>query len=353
MTQPSSQTLSSSGGIAQEAATTGALVANPALVELNMTHEAPIIAQTLSRSAMRRRRRRRSAMAQAPPAVEASSGPWEPSAEAEAAGAREVARSLVGQFRAGGQARTTAIARLPQLTFADRLSSRAAQLALSVLSAADASELASGLHGHIREAASTMYANRVVQKLLEVLPPSGSSFVASELLGAGDETARNRFGCRVLCSLLQNGFPNEQLASALVDEVLRDAEVLCQHRFGSRVMWHILRFGLPGHRHMVVRALHADTAANAASKHGSSLVEAALNFASPLDKHVIANDVLEHGGTLLSLSGDRFGCRVVMRILKMPGFSVNAAAILRPVAARLSSGTEFSKRVLAMMDAIT
>lgn len=291
-------------------------------------------------------------MAQVPTA-EATAGSRGPSAAEEAAGAHELAYGLVGQFRAGGQAKNTAIARLSQLTFADRLSSRAAQLALTVLSPAGAEELASGLHGHIREASSAMYAHHVVQKIVEVMPASGSSLVAIELLGVGGEMARDRFGCRVLCSLLQNGFPNEQFVSVLIDEVMTEAESLCQHRFGSLVMWHTLKFGAPGHRHMVVRTLRINTLANAASKQGSRLVEAALNFASPLDKHVIASDVLEHGGKLLNLSSDRFGCRVVICILKMLEFQHSAVAILLPVAASLRGGTKYSRRVLAMVEGLS
>merc|ERR1712224_496880 len=104
---------------------------------------------------------------------------------------------------------------------------------------------------------------------------------------------------------------------------------LCKHAFGNYVMEHILEFGLPDQRRDVARALHADVAMYAQDRHGSRIVEKALEVCSGEDQAAIA-DALLNSGALPSLAEDKFGCFVVKALLRMPSeLSCSVADALR------------------------
>lgn len=273
-------------------------------------------------------------------------------AEAEAAKEKEMAGSLLQQLSAGGRAKEFAITKFKEFAFASKLSSRAAQRALAEAPAKDASDLVSGLQGHVREAMRSMYANYVVQKIVEVMPSGGSTFVAKELRGFGADAARHRFGCRVLCRLLEHGSANESSTAELFEEILIDAEDLCKHSFGSFVMGHFLEFGHPEHQHKVVNALRGDTHNSAADKRGSHIVEAALQYAGPEDRHIVACDLLASEGKLMNLAYDQFGCHVVKSLLRMPDYRQRGIAILLPAATQLRA-SKYGRHVVAAMEATT
>lgn len=113
-------------------------------------------------------------------------------------------------------------------------------------------------------------------------------------------------------------------------------------------MAHFLEFGLPAHRHVVSRALRLNTLANSADKRGSRLVESALEVASPLDKHAIASDLLEHEEQIIWLSKSPYGCHVVQSLLRMPEYHERAAALLEP-AEEVLRLTKSGRHVLAML----
>merc|ERR1712176_400706 len=113
----------------------------------------------------------------------------------------------------------------------DQVSSRAAQLAIEEAQGADQALLVSAMHGHVREAVRSMYANYVLQKIVEVMPHRTIGFIMQELLGGGREVARHPFGCRIFCRLLEHASLDAHLC-ALLDEVLADASALCKHAYG-------------------------------------------------------------------------------------------------------------------------
>merc|ERR1712224_726967 len=92
---------------------------------------------------------------------------------------------------------------------------------------------------------------------------------------------------------------------------------LCKHAFGNYVMEHLLEFGLPDQRRDVARALHANAAILAQDRHGSRIVEKALEVCSGEDQAAIA-DALLNSEELPSLAEDQFGCFVVKALLKKP-----------------------------------
>merc|ERR1712226_919813 len=101
---------------------------------------------------------------------------------------KEISQSLLAQLRSTDRdAQFSAVSKFRALAFADKESSRAAQLSLQNSSHKEAAELAFGLRGQVRAATRSRHANYVVQKIIQVMPAGATSFVIDELLGAGSE----------------------------------------------------------------------------------------------------------------------------------------------------------------------
>lgn len=232
--------------------------------------------------------------------------------------ARESSQELLSQFQAGGQARKAALDSFKRMAFAGKASSLAAQRALKESSANDAAMLAAGLHGHVRSAVQSKYANYVVQEIMAVVPVARARFVAEELVGFGGEAARHRIACRAVCRILEHESPGDGAVAQLVDEILADVSELCSHTFGSFVIRHILEFGLPGHRQRIASALCSDVMSNAKHKHGSHVVEAALRFCEPQDQRAIVGHLLARKDQLLALASHQFGRHVVKALVCAP-----------------------------------
>jgi len=176
-----------------------------------------------------------------------------------------------------------------------------------------------GMHGHVRSAMRSMFANYVVQKIVEVMPWSSASFIPQELLGASCEVARHRFGCRIICRLLEHGPLGDPSLAALIEELLVDAEALSCHAFGNYVVRHCLEFGLPEHRRWVALALCNDSLAIASHQFGSRVVEAALQFCGADEQHMLASELLRDRNQFVTLATNVAGRHVVKALLNAPG----------------------------------
>lgn len=305
--------------------------------------------QKVSNSTLRRRRRQRAAV-RAPssvaPRVLEEDDFMEDEQSLGEAEVIKLAQELLSQAREGEDGRLCAAARLRNLAFADKALSRAAQLALGDAHGAEAIALASGMHGHVRAAMRSMYANYVIQKIVEVLPPYSTRFIAQELLGTGREVARHRFGCRVLCRLLEHGSLTDPSLAALIEEVLYDARALSTHAFGNYVLRHSLEFGVPEYRRWVVQSLLADLVLISGNQYGSRVVETAFQVCSSGDQQLLAAELLRDPAQLSALSVNLFGRHVVLALLRVSGEYKEATAMaLRPHVDHLRS-SRYGKLVL-------
>jgi len=239
--------------------------------------------------------------------------------EADDALSRDMADELIRELGStcGIEDQWSVLPRFQNMAFSNKISSRAAQLALEGASAEHAALLASSLQGHVRRAAQSKHANYVVQKIVEVLPMARASFVVEELLGVAFEMACHRFGCRLFCRILEHLAPGDK-AQELVEEVLVNIEDLCSHDFGSYVVRHILEFGLPEHKHRVAMALRPRAACHAKHRLGSHVVEAVLKSCSPEDGRSIAEPLLANK-EVAALATSQYGRHVVRALLAMSG----------------------------------
>jgi hypothetical protein len=285
--------------------------------------------------------------------LDAEEDPWgvlgmegEPELNADDARARAMAAALLEQLQLGGMSKGSASARFMRLAFNDKASSRAAQIAIEEVAGNDAAVLACGLHGHVREAVASMYANYVIQKAVEVLPPSCISFIPHELLGVGQEVARHRFGCRVLCRLLEHGSLRDYSVAALMNEVLEDTEALSRHTYGNYVIRHFLEFGLPEHRQWISEALCNDLLATSRHRYGSRVVQTGLQFCTGHDRSAILSGLLASSDGLFDLARCLSGRHVVKALLKLPGeHQRQAASSLRHLRAQLEQ-SKYGKPVV-------
>jgi len=238
------------------------------------------------------------------------------------------------------------------LAFADKVSSRAAQLAIQEAPSKDAATLASGLRGHVRVAMRSMYANYVLQKIVEMLPAASHSFVVEELTGFGSEAARHRFGCRILCRILEHGTLDDGRTAKLLQEVLTDIESLCRHTYGNYVIATILEFGLIEHRQKVANVLSTGMCSLAKNRSGSRIIERALRFCSVEDQCSMIDAMLGDRDEFVLVAEHQFGCHVVKAMLRMSGVHQHKMVnYLRPEIARLNN-SKYGKHVVEVLDTV-
>jgi len=269
----------------------------------------------------------------------------------------QMAEGLLRELRSGSNAhKTRAAASFSRYAFQDKVSSRAAQLALETATAAEQVTLASGLHGHVRSAMLSKNGNYVITKAVEVMPVDRAGFIVEELLGHGVEVSRHRFGCRVICRILEHLSPRDENSMKLLDEVLEQAEHLCNHAFGSIVMRHFLEHGLAEHKHRVAIALCADIVTCALQRKGSHVVEAAFRHCSPDDHRLLAERILADSTELVGLATGQFGRHVVVTLLGMDGEKEDVRQqvikALMPMARELGE-SKFGKSVCAALSMST
>jgi hypothetical protein len=274
-----------------------------------------------SKSTLRRRRRQRAADRVAS----------EVSGEKDAKPMDEQPLEILVQIRAGVEGQRSAVARFRRLTFASQNSCRVAQLVLEEASPAEAVVLLKALHGMVREAVKSMFANYVLQRAVEVLPNESTNFIAQELLGVGREVARHRFGCRILCRLLEHGSLEETSKRALLEEVLADTDALSRDAYGNFVIRHCLEFGNPWHQHLIANGLCTNVIETARDQNGSHVIESAMQFCETMDKRAIADRFLADLEQLQPLATDSYGRHAVKALLRTPGeWQEPVAAALRP-----------------------
>jgi hypothetical protein len=263
--------------------------------------------------------------------------------------AKEMSQALLLQLQAGDEQREVALNKFERMSFDGEESSRAAQFALQEASVKDAADLAARLHGQVRKAAESKYANYVVQEIMAVVPVAKASFIVEELLGCGEDAAKHRFACRIVCRILEHESPGDEAAAQLIEEILAAAQTMCSHAFGSFVIRHILEFGLPEHRHKIASALSVDAIGYARTKHGSHVVEAALRFCALNDQRILVASLIEKKDQLLSVASNQYGRHVVKALLSaraLPSELREAVKdSLRPFSSQLQS-SRYGKSVL-------
>merc|ERR1712137_726176 len=90
---------------------------------------------------------------------------------------------LPGASRSSRRRRKHASALVAAVASANKVSSRAIQYLLEKLPMKDQVALVTALHGHVRNAINSPYANYVVQKVVELMTPTQASFIIEEVLG--------------------------------------------------------------------------------------------------------------------------------------------------------------------------
>jgi hypothetical protein len=293
----------------------------------------------VSKSTLRRRRRQRVAERTV-------------SGEQDARPPAEQSLELLLQVRAGGEAQRSAVGRFRRLCFISQDSCRVAQSVLEEASPSEALVLLRALHGNVREAVKSMFANYVLQRAVEVLPNESTDFIAKELLGVGKEVARHCFGCRIICRLLEHGSLEEASKRALLEEVLADADALSRDTYGNFVVRHCLEFGHPWHHHLIATALCTNLIETAMNKNGSHVIESAVQYCEMEDKNKIADFFLACPEQLCSLATDSYGRHAVKALLRTPGeWQEPVAATLRPSIRAMKQSNQ-GKPVLQALQAL-
>lgn len=323
-----------------------------------------------SKSQLRRRRRQRAQAAadqlakQPQPEEEPDAGFTEDNnkrlagASEDDARIRELADELLEQLRivtsdvGDAQALHNLQQQLLHFVYTDQATSRAAQIALQQAHGGAQVLLASCIHGSVREAMRSMFANYFVQEIVKELPSESVSWIPQELMGFGREVARHRFGCRILCRLLEHSSANDEYTAALLSEVLMDAPALLRHVYGTYVVRHTLEFGFPNHQREIVSALWIDLYGNAKHQYGSRVVEAALKFGAEEDRNALALELSSQADTLLTLAKSLSGRHVVKELLRMPGWCHHTAEQLRPFVEELRA-SKYGKVVAEIVETLT
>merc|ERR1740117_1381388 len=305
-------------------------------------------ASGLSNSQLRRRRRQRAAereevskREQMTPQPEEEEPDDEPTAsELEAQRTRDLADGLLVQVRQAASSLDSSDVwdvqqYMKRLAFADKASSRAAQVALQESQGLQQSILASSLRGFTREALRSMFANYVMQEVVTELPAASTTWISQELRGYGNEVARHRFGCRILCRLMEHCSADSADTIALLDEVFVDASMLLRHAYGNFVVRHGLEYGTMNQKRQITFSLWPDVYVNAGNQHASRVVEAALIYGADEDRYSLAMELTCNQEQVLTLAKGLSGRHVVKTLLRMSGWSHHVAEMLRPHAADL------------------
>jgi pimeloyl-CoA synthetase len=251
-------------------------------------------------------------------------------------------------LEAGGELQRAAVAKLRgsvhQFAFKQK-GCRVVQLAFQVADQKEAADLVEELHTHVRAAINSPHANYVIQKVVEALPIALASFIVLELGGVAVAASCHRFGCRVVCRLVEHSAADRR-TGALVEELLNESEKLCRHNFGHHVIQSILEHGLSKQRMQIVESLCADIPNNIKNRNSCYVIEKTLSYGSIEDQRKLANALLQHPESMVTLTENQFGCHIARALLRLPGEpSQRARDVLRSVAPKLRT-TRFGSRLL-------
>eukprot|EP00927_Polykrikos_kofoidii_P061285 TRINITY_DN56145_c0_g1_i1.p1 TRINITY_DN56145_c0_g1~~TRINITY_DN56145_c0_g1_i1.p1 ORF type:complete len:461 (-),score=40.19 TRINITY_DN56145_c0_g1_i1:276-1658(-) len=221
----------------------------------------------------------------------------------------------------GGEAEHTALSELTgsakHLAFGAR-GCRTLQLVLRKGNTREVSGLVAELHGSVRHAITSPYANHVIQTVVEVMPIALAAFVPEELKGVGAETSCHKYGCRIMCRLLEH-CANTPATTFLTEETLSEAGKLCRHTFGHYVMESVLEHGGCALQTRVVAALLAELLENAVNNSATHVIAAALRHVGDVDRARLACSLLDLPGGLPRLAEDRYGIHVARALLRLTG----------------------------------
>jgi len=261
--------------------------------------------------------------------------------------ARDMAAHLIAKFQAGEQGQQEALYSFERLSFTNKCTSRAAQLALGDLSLTEAASLAEGLRGNARSAALSKHANHVIQKITQMLPASRTSFIVDEIKGHALEVAQNTFGCRVLCRIIEHSSAANTNTLELIEEMVDGVDgAMCNHPFGSFVVRCLLEHGLPDHKHRILKVLLDDPHTHSKDKFGSHVVEKALQDCSPEDQMLLALKLIAEPHELVNMASSEYGRHVAKALLTTSGdHQMTVLEVFRPMNDQLKV-TRFGKSVM-------
>lgn len=195
---------------------------------------------------------------------------------------------------------------------------RAVQMALGKVDRRSAARLAAGLEGHVARAVDSPHANYVLQKIISVLSPQEVPFLTGELSQCNLQFASHKYGCRVYCRLLETAAAEDGV-SALVDEVLQEAEQLVSHPFGHHVVECALEHGLPHQRRAIIAALRKNPLQNARNRPCAYVVEKALLYGTTPEKEQLALDLVGAASDVAALARGQYGSMVLRAVLRLSG----------------------------------
>lgn len=198
---------------------------------------------------------------------------------------------------------------------------RLAQSALELAGRDLKLELSLKLHGHIREAIDSPFANYVVQRVIEMLPPSNVQFIVDEVSGSVMNVAQHRYGVRILCRLLE--YCPSGMIEELIVEATKHITSLCRHRYGNYLAQHIMDYGTSEQRGAVVKELADDALEYARDRLGSALIQRALVHTEIPERMDLLRQLKQDTAALRQLSSNRFGSKVAKALLDLSGDEVD------------------------------
>ncbi|OAG31327.1 pumilio RNA-binding family [Nematocida displodere] len=168
------------------------------------------------------------------------------------------------------------------------------------------------LKGHVIELVCDQNGNHVIQKCVECVD---SKFVIKEFEADAVNLSRHRYGCRVI----QRIFENSKGCSEAIDTIINNAKTLVEDQYGNYVIQHILEKGTDAHKKKIIADLADKVAEHSTHKFASNVMEKCVVCGTPENRKYMLGQLLkakaETGGTLVSISCDKFGNYVVQRML--------------------------------------
>jgi len=206
---------------------------------------------------------------------------------------------------------------LIQLCFGSEIGSKLVQAYIeSTRRPVDYQEIARILSSFVRAAWADEHANFVLTTLIDNGDPVALQFIATALQGKAVECAQNKKGCRSLIKLIEEDRSGVDLTQ-IIAELEARGRVLISHPSGHLVIKEMLEYSEHQRTVSVVTSYLLENLHDfARHKHASQVIEKVLDKAAvlnPIDKWKIE---LALAVQAVELSKDRFGCHVILHILR-------------------------------------
>lgn len=223
------------------------------------------------------------------------------------------------------------------------------QKALEVGDSVERDHLVGEFRGHVPAMIASPNANFVLAKIVEVVPIASADFVAQELANFASDAARHRYGCRILCRLVEHHLSSTAQTNAtslLIAELLVEADQLINHNFARHVMEMVLEHGSPDQKHSIALAILKNVLQTSKNRHGSYVVEKAMQFCSAADQQAMAGELVSNAENFLMLATHECGSHVVEAIVKShtPSAADARAILLRQV--DMVSASKYGQQML-------